>query len=343
MTTLRRLSWATLVLAFGHIVFGAIVRITGSGMGCGEHWPQCHGYWFPPLSRPDLIIEVSHRYLAATLTAAILWCVAYAWRKRSEAGVGGAGGVLRPLVLAAGLVVAAALLGAATVFLALANKWVIVTHLAIAMSLLGALVVAVVRAGGPPRIPRYATDAAVPSPFERLPDHSIAAGIWHTSRSTVRGAYAAAAIGFVTLVLGALTAHIPGANSACTNFPLCADGILPTDPSQNLQLAHRLFAFALAFHLIGMAFLTKRRGEHGMGRLALLTVLATLAQVVIAAIMVELQLPAVWRSLHEAAGTLAWIAICFMTYGAHAMASSAGSPAPERASSTPSLPSGARA
>jgi hypothetical protein len=35
---------------------------------------------------------------------------------------------------------------------------------------------------------------------------------------------------------------------------------------------------------------------------------------------VELQLPAVWRSLHEATGTAAWIAICFLTYVAHVSA-----------------------
>ena len=52
-----------------HLVFGAIVRISGSGMGCGDNWPKCYGYWFPPFSRPDLIVEVSHRYLASILDA----------------------------------------------------------------------------------------------------------------------------------------------------------------------------------------------------------------------------------------------------------------------------------
>ena len=58
---------AAFVVACLHLVFGAIVRISGSGMGCGDHWPKCYGYWFPPLSRPDLIVEVIHRYLASIL------------------------------------------------------------------------------------------------------------------------------------------------------------------------------------------------------------------------------------------------------------------------------------
>lgn len=319
MTALRWLSWTALVLAFKHVVFGAIVRISGSGMGCGEHWPKCHGDWFPPLSRPDLIIEVSHRYLAATLTAVILAGVVVAWRRRGGEGVGGAGGVLRSLVLAAMLVVAAALFGAVTVLLALANKAVIVTHLALAMSLLGTLVVAVVRAGGPPRTTRYAFPSGTSSSFERTPDHFVAGAASRSPRTTVRLAYAATVLAFATLVLGALTAHIPGANSACTGFPLCAGGILPTDPSQHLQFVHRLVAFALLFHLTAMAFASGRRRE-GFARLVVVALAATLLQVLVAAIMVESQLPPVWRSLHEAAGTLAWIAVCFMTYTLHVAA-----------------------
>ena len=45
MKSIRRLSYAALVIAFAQIVFGAIVRISGSGWGCGEHWPKCDGRW----------------------------------------------------------------------------------------------------------------------------------------------------------------------------------------------------------------------------------------------------------------------------------------------------------
>ena len=60
MNATRRLSIAALVVACTHLVFGAIVRISGSGMGCGDNWPKCYGYWFPPFSRPDLVVEVLH-------------------------------------------------------------------------------------------------------------------------------------------------------------------------------------------------------------------------------------------------------------------------------------------
>ncbi len=86
MTALRRLGYVAVLLAFVQIVFGAIVRITGSGMGCGDHWPTCAGYIIPPLSRPDLIIEVTHRYIAATVTVAIIVLLLTALRCGASAG-----------------------------------------------------------------------------------------------------------------------------------------------------------------------------------------------------------------------------------------------------------------
>ena len=93
--TVRRFATATFAVACLHLVFGAIVRISGSGMGCGDHWPKCYGRWFPPLDRPDLIVEVSHRYLASILLLALIATLVVAWRRRDEPGVGGRGGVLR--------------------------------------------------------------------------------------------------------------------------------------------------------------------------------------------------------------------------------------------------------
>ncbi|MGH7633109.1 MAG: COX15/CtaA family protein, partial [Gemmatimonadaceae bacterium] len=56
MTALKRLSYLTLALALTHVVFGAIVRISGSGLGCGENWPRRYGHWFPPLDHPTIVI-----------------------------------------------------------------------------------------------------------------------------------------------------------------------------------------------------------------------------------------------------------------------------------------------
>ena len=292
MSALRRLSILSLILGIGQVVFGAIVRITGSGMGCGDHWPKCQGHWFPPLDRIDLIIEVAHRYFAATLSVAILALLVVALLHRATPGVSGRGGVLRAAGAAAGLVLAAAIFGAVTVKLELANKVVIVTHLAIAMTLLAVLVSASMRAGG-------------------LGASSAAVGT--ASAKTWRSARVALALTFVVLVLGAFTAHVPGANSLCVGFPLCRNGLLPSS-AQHIQITHRILAFLLFFHLVGLSIGVWRRGEAKLIVGAAFTALGTvLVQIVVAAALVEMQLPAMLRSLHQAVGTLVWVAVVVLT------------------------------
>jgi len=44
---LRRYAWFTTVYFVLVILWGAVVRATGSGNGCGEHWPLCGGTWIP--------------------------------------------------------------------------------------------------------------------------------------------------------------------------------------------------------------------------------------------------------------------------------------------------------
>src|SRR3954471_21657786 len=80
---IRRIATIALGVAFIHVVFGAIVRISGSGMGCGDNWPRCYGSFFPPMNRPDLIIEVSHRYLASIVSLLVLTLAIVAFSLRN--------------------------------------------------------------------------------------------------------------------------------------------------------------------------------------------------------------------------------------------------------------------
>ncbi len=62
------LAWTAAACAYLLIVLGAVVRITGSGMGCGDHWPLCNGHLFPSLHDIPTVIEWSHRLLAALVS-----------------------------------------------------------------------------------------------------------------------------------------------------------------------------------------------------------------------------------------------------------------------------------
>lgn len=55
------------------ILFGAWVRVTGSGAGCGEHWPTCHGELLPRTPSQATLIEFGHRLSSGLLG---LLCVA---------------------------------------------------------------------------------------------------------------------------------------------------------------------------------------------------------------------------------------------------------------------------
>jgi heme A synthase len=283
--SVRRLAYLALVIGFAQVVFGAIVRITGSGLGCGDHWPDCYGSLTPVHSAPTLLVEISHRYGAAALSLAIIVLVLVAWAKRSEPGVGGKGGALRPTLLAILLVIIAALFGAVTVKMQL-DPLVVVTHLAIAMALLAVLVVTVVRTGG------------------------FGAGkVAARSGRTMRSGRGAAGLTFFALVFGALTANTPSAAVACQGFPWCTSVLAGGSPLY-IQVTHRIIAFLLLGHVIGIIIGVRKRAEPRPLRVAAGTALGlVILQILVAAAMVEMHLPPGLRSLHQAIGTALWITV----------------------------------
>ncbi|WP_224247497.1 COX15/CtaA family protein [Hyalangium gracile] len=76
-------SYAVLVYTLAVVLWGAFVRATGSGAGCGDHWPQCNGVILPREPTVATLIEYTHRVTSglATLLAVAL-CV---WGLRAHA------------------------------------------------------------------------------------------------------------------------------------------------------------------------------------------------------------------------------------------------------------------
>jgi heme A synthase len=304
----RRFAAATFGVACLHLVFGAIVRISGSGMGCGDHWPKCYGRWFPPLSRPDLIIEVSHRYLASVLLLALIATLVVALRRRDAAGVGGRGGVLRAAGLGVALGFGAALLGAVTVKLGNA-PFATLAHWTVAMSLVATTAATLIRAGGL---------------------GGATATLGGVSNKTKRAALIGAAMALLTVVMGGLTAKYPGAAVACQGFPLCGRNADVVPAAVHVQLTHRVLAFLVVLHLAGLASGIFRRGEAKVARRAVTIALSLgVLQLVVAGAMIVGHLPPVLRSLHEATGVSIWIATFTLAYLARIASGSAATlPAP---------------
>ena len=287
---LRRLAWTGAGLAFGLIVLGGIVRITGSGMGCGDHWPRCDGEWFPPLDLPTLI-EIGHRWAAALVSVFVFAVAGVAWgRHRAEPAL------RNPATLAAILLVVQVLLGAVTVKLVL-PPWVVIVHLANAMVLLAALMVVALRAGAGAREPLPL------APGER---HR-----WH------RMVLLTAGLGFLVILFGAQVANFH-AGLLCLGFPLCNGGVLPpAAPLGALHWAHRALAFGfLLVAGILVARLTRRTDTAGraLGRWSAVVLAVTVAQIGIAAAMVLSLLPPGLRAAHLLIGTAVWATLVVLVY-----------------------------
>jgi cytochrome c oxidase assembly protein subunit 15 len=82
--SLARFAWLVVAYNVAVIVWGACVRATGSGAGCGSHWPLCNGEFLPTTPQTQTVIEFTHRVtsgLSLVLVAILLiWC----WRRTAK-------------------------------------------------------------------------------------------------------------------------------------------------------------------------------------------------------------------------------------------------------------------
>ena len=75
--TFSRFAWGLLVYNLAVIVWGAFVRASFSGDGCGAHWPNCGGSVLPNLQQKPMMIEFAHR--ASSGLALVLVGVLFVW------------------------------------------------------------------------------------------------------------------------------------------------------------------------------------------------------------------------------------------------------------------------
>ncbi len=76
----RRFAFLTLCTCVAVIVWGAYVRASGSGAGCGSHWPLCKGVLLPSTEQDKTFVEFSHRLSSALLLIFVGGLAACAWK-----------------------------------------------------------------------------------------------------------------------------------------------------------------------------------------------------------------------------------------------------------------------
>ena len=119
MPKLKTLHLAGLTLGVNALIIlqGAVVRATGSGAGCGSHWPLCNGTVVPLAPSTETLVEYSHRLLSLAALVLGAWLLSRAFRVRRENRV-----FFGAASLSFGFLILEALLGAATVLLGLTGE-----------------------------------------------------------------------------------------------------------------------------------------------------------------------------------------------------------------------------
>ena len=281
-----------IVAAFGQVTLGGVVRVTDSGLGCPD-WPLCHGRLIPSFDSATLI-EYSHRLSASLLTVLVVATAALSWRYYRDRPW-----VVRPSVLALGLVVSAAALGAAAVLTDL-SSWSVMLHLGIAEMLIGALVVAAI-AGWSAAAPLSGPDAdAQPSTtFEWVMPFTI--------------------VGVLTMILWGSYMVGYGAGSACSTWPLCRGSLFPEGTAFAIHMGHRVCAAVVGLLVAGTSFSAwSRRHANPAAAWAAALLLAVYGlQILLGAVTVWADFPAEIKALHLSFATLVWIlliVVATMTY-----------------------------
>jgi cytochrome c oxidase assembly protein subunit 15 len=264
------------------VVMGGVVRVSGSGLGCGEkdQWPLCHGSLLPPLEQTALI-EFTHRWLAFIAAVLLFTLAGWVWFRYRH---------VRWLAIGAVVIVALYILqivlGAVTVFFNLPSG-VIMIHLANALLLLGALVWIAV------------TTAMAGSTRSR------------PALGTLRLAAIAVGATYLLALSGALVVD-QGAGAACAGWPLCGNGFQFTSGQYaEINLLHRLVAGVVVV-LLGYSMMRMRRARPGDRALRVATLSVTLlivAQVAAGAVLVDTRLPAAVRGIHLALASGLWACV----------------------------------
>lgn len=286
-------AWATLVFTVLVILWGTVVRATGSGDGCGASWPKCGQQFIPPNPTVETLIEFSHRassFFAGLGVAAVFFLALWAWPKRHL--------VRRAATLSGIFLVVEALLGASLVLfgwvdddISAARMVVVPLHLANTFMLIGSLAVTAWWGSGNPE-PRTAG-----------------------KERSIRWLWIGAAVLLVLGATGALNAladTIFPANSLAEGI---ADEFGPTAPVLlRLRIIHPVVAIAGGLLVGWIAADTARGGSQVTKRLAAAVSIIVFSQFFVGIANIFFLTPLSIQVIHLMVADFLWLA--FVLFGA---------------------------
>ena len=287
MKIAQRLALTTCLATLVLIAIGAMVRATGSGLGCPD-WPTCHGGVVPPGEKESLI-EFSHRFLGSVVGLLVIATAVSAWRyyRRVPFAVWVATASV-PLVGLQGL------LGAVTVWRELPPE-IVATHLITAMIVLSFELAVLVS--------MYLQD---PSHADQL--RSIASA---PTRQIGHAAIACLAWLAAVMWIGGYMAE-SGASTACTGWPLCNGSVFPSADGQEVtHMVHRYLAGAFVLVIVPLVAMgwRERRRIFWTGPVAMATAVLYIAQVVVGALNIWFTFPDTLTISHTVIAALLWFTL----------------------------------
>lgn len=278
-----RLAWAVLGWNLFVILWGAFVRASGSGAGCGEHWPLCNGELLPRSPAMTTIIEFMHRITSGAALLSVAALVYFSTRLFPKGHP-----ARRFSWTSLALILVEALLGAGLVLLAYVDKNAsagravyLCLHLTNTLLLVAALAAAAWSAVRP-----------------------IAS--WSSVPPLLKGAFLAALLSSLTGVIAALGDTIWPASSLAEG--LRADFTSATPALLRLRLLHPVVASAAGFLILAVAFLRLRSPwKPTVAGLVLL-------QLALGIINILLLAPTWMQILHLASACALWLTLALAAF-----------------------------
>jgi cytochrome c oxidase assembly protein subunit 15 len=311
---LKAVAVATTAVMYLVLQMGALVTNTGSGNGCGEHWPLCKGTFMPDWDYAA-IIEFSHRAVSGAAGMLTVLLLVWVWvvlpKERLLKWL--TAGALFFVCLQGALGAAAVLWPQPTAILALHFG---VSLICFSFTLWLTMVLF--------RIDTNAGDAtdrasALPAEFRRW--------VWWV-----------AIFNYGVVYLGAFVRHMK-ASLACVGWPLCNGELIPSLYGlTGISFMHRLGAALAAILVIRTVVLASRYDalRPGIRRTANVALLLILAQVVSGAVIAMGNLNLMTRMTHSAIVSLYWGALTVLCLQVTALTARTGT---TPAANAPSMPS----
>lgn len=289
----RTFAWGVLAYNVLVILFGAFVRATGSGAGCGAHWPFCNGEVIPRPERIETVIEFTHRLTSGLVLILAVVLLVWAWRKYPKGN---------PIRWSTGLVlfftITEALVGASLVLFgwvadndSIARAISMMLHLVNTFLLLGCITVTA----------WWATDG----PADRYHGHGLSGAL---------------------LILGALGILLLGASGAVTAL---GDTLFPAgslregiqqDLSPNahyllqMRIYHPTIAISVGVYLFLVTALIRRRlTEPRLETITNFLFVVYVLQLILGIVNVVLLAPVWMQIIHLLVSNLIWIAFILMS------------------------------